>query len=242
MKGSCHCGGVRFETRGAPIVTSYCHCSQCRRMSGGVWASADMRRDDVTVEGEVRWFRASAKARRGFCPTCGAFLFWESEGSGEIAVSLGAVDGPTGLAVDRHLHRPEAPPALGEGPLRGSCLCGAVSVAFDGGSGEVTACHCTQCRKVSGHVPLSIDDPGRRLRIEGEVARFTSPGGALRSFCPVCGTKIAFDGPDGLLSVEMGLFDRLAGREPDLHIFTAWKGDYYDIPEGVPAYPEAGPD
>ena len=67
-------------------------------------------------------------------------------------------------------------------------------------SGEVTACHCSQCRKTSGHVPLTIDDPERRLRIEGEVATFRSPGGATRSFCPTCGTKIAFDGPTGLLS------------------------------------------
>nr|WP_246045416.1 GFA family protein [Rubellimicrobium roseum] len=99
-----------------------------------------------------------------------------------------------------------------------------------------------QCRKTSGHVPHSLDDPDRLSRIEGEVATFQSPGGALRSFCPTCGTKIAFDGPTGLLSLEAGLFDALAGRAPDLHIFTAFKGDYYDIPPNVPAAPEAGPD
>ena len=241
MKGSCPCGGVRFETRGEPIVTSYCHCSQCRRMSGGIWASADLRREDVSIEGEVRWFKASPKARRGFCPTCGAFLFWEAEGSGEIAVSLGAVDGPTGLTVTRHLHVPDTPPAQ-EGPLRDACLCGAVTVTLDADPGEVTACHCTQCRKTSGHVPRSFDDPGRRSRIEGGVATCTSPGGAIRSFCPTCGTKVAFDDPTGLLSLYAGLFDRLAGRESDLHIFTAFKGDYYDLPEDIPAYPEAGPD
>ena len=117
-----------------------------------------------------------------------------------------------------------------------------VTVAFDGGSDEVTSCHCTQCRKVSGHVPLTIDDPDRHSQIEGQLATYTSPGGAVRSFCPICGTKVAFDGPAGLLSLEMGLFDQFAGREADVHIFTAFKGDYYDLPEGVPAYPESGPD
>lgn len=241
MKGSCHCGAVLFEAQGEPISTSCCHCSQCRRMSGGTWASAGMRREDVVVEGEVRWFRASEKARRGFCPTCGAFLFREAEGSGEIAVALGAVDGPTGLSVTRHLHVPDDPPTQ-DGSYGGACLCGAVTVAFDGGSDEVTACHCTQCRKVSGHVPLTIDDPDRHSQIEGQLATYTSPGGAVRSFCPICGTKVAFDGPAGLLSLEMGLFDQFAGREADVHIFTAFKGDYYDLPEGVPAYPESGPD
>jgi hypothetical protein len=115
-------------------------------------------------------------------------------------------------------------------------------VTFDGGSDEVTACHCGQCRKVSGHLPFSIDDPGRHARIAGEVATYASPGGAVRSFCPTCGSKIAFEGPNGLLSIYIGLFDALAGREPDLHIFTADKGDYYDMAEDALAYPEGAPD
>lgn len=195
---------------------------------------------DVAIEGEVRWFRSSAKARRGFCPTCGAFLFWEAGGSGEIAVALGAVDGPTGLAVTRHLHVPDETldPA---GPPRGACLCGAVTAALGAEAGEITACHCVQCRKVSGHVPRFLDDPDRRSRIAGRTAAFTSPGGAVRSFCPVCGTKVAFDGPSGLLSLHASLFEALAAREPDLHIFVVYKGDYYALPEGVRAYPEAGP-
>jgi hypothetical protein len=114
-------------------------------------------------------------------------------------------------------------------------------VEFDTESSEITACHCIQCRKVSGHVPRFLDDPSRRSRVEGATAAFTSPGGAVRSFCSICGTKVAFDGPTGLLSLHAGLFDRLAARSADLHIFVAFKGDYYGIPKGIPAYPEAGP-
>jgi hypothetical protein len=210
-------------------------------MSGGEWASADLAREDVRIEGEPRWFEASGRARRGFCPTCGAFLFWEEHGSREIGVALGAVDGPTGLRDVRHLHRPEARLATSEG-LRDTCLCGRVTVAFDAGPGRLTNCHCVQCRKTSGHVPRSFDDPERIARITGEVATFRSPGGAVRSFCPVCGTKIAFEGPTGLRSIEAGLFDALAARAADDHIYAAFKGDYYDLPLGAPAYAEGGPD
>ena len=240
MKGSCHCGAVRFEVTGEVRRASVCHCGQCRRMSGGEWASGNAATGDLRIEGEVRWFEASEKARRGFCPTCGAFLFWEAQGSGGIAFALGAVDGPTGLSDLRHIFVPDAAPAQ-EGPLRDACLCGAVRVALDADPGEVTACHCVQCRKVSGHVPRFFDDPRRLSRVEGETARFTSPGGAVRSFCPVCGAKVAFDGPTGLLSLHAGLFDALAARPPDRHIFTAFKGDYYDLPGGVPAHPGPGP-
>jgi hypothetical protein len=209
-------------------------------MSGGEWASGDVAQGDLTIEGEVRWYEASDRARRGFCPTCGAFLFWEAHNSGEIAFALGAVDGPTGLSDLHHIFLPDAGPER-DGPLRDACLCGAVTVELDADPGEVTACHCIQCRKVSGHVPRFLDDPSRRSRVEGATASVTSPAGAVRSFCPTCGTKLAFDGPTGLLSLHAGFFDRLAARAPDLHIFAAFKGDYYDIPEGVRAYPEAGP-
>lgn len=240
MRGSCHCGGLRFDATGRARRASVCHCGPCRRMSGGDWASADFAAAEVAVAGEVRWYRASPGVRRGFCPTCGAFLFWEREGSGEIAVALGAVDGPTGLHGLRDLFVPDR--AEAEGPLADACLCGAVTVTHPGPVHTVTACHCTQCRKTSGHVPRSFDDPARRSRIEGPLARYASPGGAVRSFCPTCGTKVAFDGPDGLLSLEAGLFDALAARAPDLHIFVADKGDYYEIPPDAPAWPGAGPD
>lgn len=240
MRGSCHCGAVRFEVTGPVRRASVCHCGQCRRLSGGEWASATVAREELRVEGELRWFAASAKARRGFCPSCGAFLVWEAQGSGEIAFALGAVDGPTGLSGLRHIFVPDPAPGE-EGPVRDACLCGAVTVTLDAEPGAITACHCIQCRKVSGHVPRFFDDPGRRSRIEGEVATFTSPGGAVRSFCPACGAKVAFDGPTGLLSLHAGLFDALAAREADRHIFTAFKGDYYELPEDAPAWPEDAP-
>jgi hypothetical protein len=210
-------------------------------MSGGEWASADMARQEVRIEGEIRWFEASGMAQRGFCPTCGAYLFWEKHGSGEIAFALGAVDGPTGLRDLPHIFVPEAVLAPG-GPLRDSCLCGRITVSFGTDPGRMTNCHCIQCRKTSGHVPRTFDDPDRRSHIEGEVAAYRSPGGAVRSFCPVCCSKIAFDGPTGVLSLEAGLFDALAARAADDHIFAAFKGDYYDLPPGSPVYSEEGPD
>ena len=45
-----------------------------------------MARDDLRIDGEPRRYDASPRARRGFCPTCGAFLFWEEHGTDEIGV------------------------------------------------------------------------------------------------------------------------------------------------------------
>lgn len=103
LKGSCLCGDVRFTVTGEPFDPAACHCSQCRKMSGHVWAAAIVAEDGLQIEGPVRWYEASPRARRGFCPRCGSSLFWQEYGSGNIDFALGAVDGPTGMHLGRHI-------------------------------------------------------------------------------------------------------------------------------------------
>ncbi len=43
--------------------------------------------------------------------------------------------------------------------LKGSCLCGAVSFELTGELRPPFACHCTQCRKTSGHYWSSTNVP-----------------------------------------------------------------------------------
>lgn len=102
MNGSCLCGAVRFAGRvDSPAVTA-CHCGQCRRWSGHVWASFHLQ--DPVIEGEaLRWFESSPGIRRGFCGNCGAVLFWKPDGRDAVSVSAGAVDNPTGLSLVRHI-------------------------------------------------------------------------------------------------------------------------------------------
>lgn len=103
LKGSCLCGKVRFTADGAARDPAACHCSQCRKQSGHYWASVQIDDDRLHVEGDVRWYQSSPAAKRGFCPTCGAFLFWKSDADPDTGVSLGAMDAPTGLTLTRHI-------------------------------------------------------------------------------------------------------------------------------------------
>ena len=103
LNASCLCGAVRIEARGEPASVGACHCGQCRKQSGHYWASFSVPRADLTVTGEVRWYQASPIARRGFCPVCGSFLFWEGLEGDDIGIALGAVDGPTGLRLAHHI-------------------------------------------------------------------------------------------------------------------------------------------
>jgi hypothetical protein len=104
-KGSCLCGAVSFEVEGALKAPDACHCSQCRKQSGHFWASTGVARETLNIRGaeNLTWFQSSEKVRRGFCATCGSFLFWEPIGRDTVAVAMGAFDAPTDTQLIMHI-------------------------------------------------------------------------------------------------------------------------------------------
>ncbi|MGR3616973.1 MAG: GFA family protein [Paracoccaceae bacterium] len=103
ISGSCLCGDITFETDADPQGVSMCHCGQCRKQSGGIWSSAYVADDALTITGPVNWFASSKTARRGSCQRCGSFLFWKAHDENTTSFALGAVDGPTGLMLAKHI-------------------------------------------------------------------------------------------------------------------------------------------
>lgn len=99
---SCLCGNVTFSVKHDGGATS-CHCSQCRKQSGHYWASGQGLVADFDIKGDVTWFAASDIAKRGFCGTCGSFLFWKHNDEAKMSFSLGLIDGPSGLALQKHI-------------------------------------------------------------------------------------------------------------------------------------------
>ncbi|WP_299814402.1 GFA family protein [uncultured Jannaschia sp.] len=100
--GGCLCGQVRFTVTGRMRPVVACHCEQCQRHSGNYVAATSAPRHAIAITGEVRWFQSSDVARRGFCPTCGANLFWDGPGT-NLSIMAGAIDKPTGLALVGHI-------------------------------------------------------------------------------------------------------------------------------------------
>lgn len=99
---SCLCGQVTYRVKAEGRVTA-CHCNQCRKQSGHHWASGQAEVDDFQIKGDVKWYAASPTAKRGFCPTCGSFLFWKAHDEDKMSFSLGQIDGPSGLRLQRHI-------------------------------------------------------------------------------------------------------------------------------------------
>lgn len=51
----------------------------------------------------MEWYSASEIARRGFCPRCGSFLFWDEAGEPTLSFSLGSLETPTGIRIEKHI-------------------------------------------------------------------------------------------------------------------------------------------
>lgn len=120
---------------------------------------------------------------------------------------------------------------------KGSCLCGAVTFEIEGELPDPSACHCTNCRKLSGHFEASTDVAKSAIKIYGEDNQtwFASSEKVQRGFCSTCGSSMFFN-PNfhDWIGVSMGLFDGTTGTNLKMHIFVADKGDYYNIADGLP--------
>lgn len=127
---------------------------------------------------------------------------------------------------------------------RGSCLCGAVKFEVEGDLPGPDGCHCTKCRKHSGHYFVSTDVPRSALTVHGEsnVSWFQSSEKARRGFCAICGSSLFWD-PIGRdwTGIAMGAFDKPTNTRLAVHIYTADKGDYYDIADGVKQFEQVPP-
>jgi len=123
---------------------------------------------------------------------------------------------------------------------KASCLCGAVTVTVEGELAPPDACHCTMCRKQSGHFWCSTDIPRERVSLAGEdrLTWYQSSEKVRRGFCSTCGSFLLWDVPGrSRLAIAMGTFDKPTGTHIEKHIFTADKGDYYELGDGVPQEP-----
>lgn len=122
------------------------------------------------------------------------------------------------------------------GTRTGSCLCGAVGFRATGALRGVIFCHCTQCRKQTGHHYAATDIADTELDIEGadKLTWYAASDFARRGFCATCGSMLFWkrNGSDRT-SVMAGAFDTPSGLRAESHIFVADKGDYYEIADGL---------
>ena len=108
IRGSCLCGGVKFEIHGKLGRSSHCHCSMCRKAHGAAFGSYALARkqDFRVVAGEalIKRYASSPGVTRTFCATCGSTLQFISAKRPDIVdVALGVLDDDAGIRVPHHI-------------------------------------------------------------------------------------------------------------------------------------------
>jgi hypothetical protein len=103
----------------------------------------------------------------------------------------------------------------------------------------VIACHCSQCRKTSGHFVAATQLPSADLQLtESATLRwYRSSERAERGFCARCGGNLFWreSAPGSkYTSIMAGTLDPPTGLRIMQHIYTAGRSDYYQIDDGAP--------
>lgn len=90
----CSCGQLRIEVQGEPRAVGICHCLECQRRTGSVFAALAGFGGPYAVSGRaseyLRQGDQGARFRFRFCPVCGTHLFHTEEGVDDgVSVAVG---------------------------------------------------------------------------------------------------------------------------------------------------------
>lgn len=98
---ACLCGQVKIRANNINPKFTVCHCSTCRTWGGAPFFAVQCG-TDVTIQGNenVKVYKSSAWASRGFCSSCGTHLFCQFNESGEYNMPVGLFDNIKDLQMD----------------------------------------------------------------------------------------------------------------------------------------------
>ena len=98
----------------------------------------------------------------------------------------------------------------------GACLCGGVQYSVDGPLSSVIYCHCTQCRKTTGHYFASTSCMREHLTISVDrgLRWYESSPEAKRGFCEHCGSSLFWSYKEApSIAILAGSLDPEGGRQ-----------------------------
>ena len=97
-KGGCHCGSIRYQASGEPVIVAHCHCEDCQRLSGAGHTTGVMFAvENFQIEGQPSEYSLEAdngnRVTKAFCANCGSpILGYNSGSTGFVTVSAGTLD------------------------------------------------------------------------------------------------------------------------------------------------------
>ena len=89
-KASCLCGSVKIDVIKVNPKFTVCHCDTCRTWGGGPFFAVQCG-TEVEINGaeNIKEYKSSPWAVRGFCANCGTHLFYRLNKTGSYNMPVG---------------------------------------------------------------------------------------------------------------------------------------------------------
>lgn len=104
--GGCHCGQLRYRFDAPLRDIAHCHCTICRRTSGGIvvtWVTVPLAAFDW-LAGSPANYDSSPSCVRYFCGNCGAHVaLFTRHSPHTLDVTVATLDHPEMAPAQRHI-------------------------------------------------------------------------------------------------------------------------------------------
>lgn len=115
LQGSCLCGAVAYRVETRLKNFYFCHCQQCRKLTGSAHAA-----NILAEPSSVEWCRGGDKIKRYdapddrsfthvFCQECGSGLPFMNTSKTTLFIPAGSLDTEAGIEVDCNIFWEEVP-------------------------------------------------------------------------------------------------------------------------------------
>lgn len=112
IQGRCLCGDITFEVEDDFTEFYFCHCQQCRLLSGSAHVS-----NLFTRTNNIRWLSGESRLKRFdvpdrqftnvFCDNCGSNMPFESKSGKALIVPAGSLLSEPSLKPQKHIFTEE---------------------------------------------------------------------------------------------------------------------------------------
>ncbi|WP_165802848.1 GFA family protein [Pelagivirga sediminicola] len=103
--GSCLCGAARYSFDTPVTQAGACHCSMCRKWSGGIGLAVEVASDGLSIDqgDTIKVYKSSEWGERAFCGACGSSLWFRlvapGPQHGTYYLNMGGLDDTDGISL-----------------------------------------------------------------------------------------------------------------------------------------------
>lgn len=128
--------------------------------------------------------------------------------------------------------------------LSGKCLCESVDYEITGEARPVVNCHCSRCRRHTGHFMAATAAKAEEVEIRGDTLTWYHATDEVQyGFCSRCGSTMFWRTtrrPE-FLSIAAGTLTPPTGLTTVAAIYTDYASDYHSFDDAIPSHGEDFP-